>query len=122
MTLYVFNQIKSDPYAGELPTIEPLNNRNKIIDHGENLELSVVCNDANIEYQWQYYFKDKDTTDLKNNPHYNQVDESTLIIRNAQKQHTGYYCCKVKNLAGYSTSEYFHVTVQGEHYHALKVV
>ena len=73
----------------------------------------MVCNDANIKYQWQHK-RDGVPTDLENNnPHYDKVDELKLTVKNAQEEQAGDYFCKVENLAGYSTtSEYFHVTVR----------
>jgi hypothetical protein len=84
------------------------------VNRGGEVKLSVKCSDPDLKYQWQHK-KDGVSTGVGDDPHY-QVDKSNLIVRNAQKQHAGYYWCEVTNLAGRNTSGCFHVTVrQGEH-------
>ena len=100
-------------HSGNTPAIEPKEDdpvRELNVDRGGVVELSVKCNDADLKYQWQHE-KAGVSTVVENNPHY-KVDKSNLIVRNAQEGHTGHYRCKVENLAGCSTSGYFHVTVR----------
>jgi hypothetical protein len=106
-------------HSGNTPVIEPKEDdhdpvREFNVIRGGEVTISVKCNDADLEYQWQHQ-KDGVSTDVGNSPHY-KVDKSNLIVRNVQEERAGYYWCKVSNLAGKNTSGYFHVIVQqGEH-------
>jgi hypothetical protein len=108
---------ESNLHSGNTPAIKILSDQEILnVNRGDKVELSisVECEDPKLKYQWEHRKEGASKFDIisNDNVHY-EVKESKLIVK---EEHEGYYHCKVKSLAGESTSENFHVTIrQGEH-------